>query len=333
MVHRGNKQPPTPPIPFMPPQPPYATYIAGSGIIEASSENVSIGVTTGQVVEVVYVQAGTMCKKGDPLFQQDTRVFQSQVDQAQAEILTAKAQLSKLVKEPRPEEVPPLEFAMYEQQALWNKAKVHLGLYQNVTNPDAISQNEYNNAIYDEAATYNSLNQAKANLALKLAGAWIEDIHIASQVLNEKEKQLQVALAQLDQTLIRAPFDGQVLQVKIYPGAFAQSVFDTSLNGPMLLYGRVDPMHIRVNIDEEDAWRFKAGSPATAYVRGNSKISIKLEYVRTEPYIIPKQSLTGDNSEQTDTRVLQVIYKFKKEDLPVYIGQLMDIFLEAPPYP
>jgi HlyD family secretion protein len=332
MVHRGNKQPPPPPIPFEPPTSPYKSFIAASGIIEASSENVPIGVSNGQVVETIFVKPGDICKSGDPLIQVDTRVFKAQLENAKAQVETAKAELEKLIKEPRPEEVPPLEFEMYAQEANWKKALAHLDIYKDVTNFDAISKDEYQNALYSEVAALNVFKQAKANLSLKLAGAWIEDIMIASKTVQEKETNVKVTEAQLDQTLIRAPFDGQVLQVKLYPGSFAQSYYvQPYYQASMILYGRIDPLHIRIQIDEEDCWRYRQGSSAVAFVRGNAKISVQLNFVRIEPYVIPKRKLTGDNYEQTDTRVFEVIYSFPKDSLPVYIGQMMDVYLEAPP--
>jgi len=56
---------------------------------------------------------------------------------------------------------------------------------------------------------------------------------------------------------------------------------------------------------------------------------VELEFVRIDPYILPKRSLTGDNSERVDVRVLQVIYRFKPPAFPVYVGQQMDVFIEA----
>jgi HlyD family secretion protein len=335
MVHDGNKQPPIPPIPFAPPKPPYDSYIAASGLIEAASENVPIGVSSGQIVETVFVKAGDICKKGDSLFQLDTRVFRSQIMEAQAQVDTAKAQLHKLIESPRPEEVPPLQFQMLASQANWLSAKARLDLYQTVMNPDAISKDEYQNAFYSEKASFNIYKEAEANLNLKLAGSWIEDIMIASKTVEQAEASVQLAMSQMDQTLIRAPFDGQVLQVKIYPGSYAQAYFDAPYSNveSMVMFGQIDPLHIRVDVDEEDAWRFQSGAHATAFVRGNSKISFKLDFVRVEPFVIPKRSLTGDNAEQTDTRVLQAIYKFSKQSLPVYVGQMMDIYIEAPPNP
>jgi hypothetical protein len=285
------------------------------------------------VVDEVYVKAGDFTLEGTPLFKLNTSVLDAQKDQALVNIEIAKAELHKLIVAPRPEEVPPLEFAYKVQEANWNKAFDHLKLFDAIDNFDAVSKDEYQNALWDERSTYNSMLQAKASLDLKLAGSWIEDIQIASQNLAEKEKELSVVLAQIDQNIIKAPFDGQVLQVKLYKGSYAQPYYEIPYTDAMLLYGATSPLHIRINIDEEDAWRFLPNSQAQAFVRGNSRISCTLSFVRIEPYLVPKRSLTGDNTEQTDTRVLQVIYQFDKGNLPVYVGQVVDIFIEAPPYP
>lgn len=58
-----------------------------------------------------------------------------------------------------------------------------------------------------------------------------------------------------------------------------------------------------------------------------------LRFVRFESYVIPETSLTGDSTERVDTRVLQVIYSFDRDDLPIYVGQQMDVYIEAPGHP
>jgi hypothetical protein len=65
-------------------------------------------------------------------------------------------------------------------------------------------------------------------------------------------------------------------------------------------------------------------------LRGNREIKTPLKFVRFEPFVSPKTSLTGDTTERVDTRVLQVIYSFERGDLPIYVGQQMDVFIEAP---
>ena len=86
-------------------------------------------------------------------------------------------------------------------------------------------------------------------------------------------------------------------------------------------------MHLRADVDENDAWRVKAGAPAIAHIRGNSRLVYALEFVRLEPAVVPKKSLTGDSTERVDTRVLQVIYRFSDAHARVYDGQQMDVFI------
>ena len=49
-----------------------------------------------------------------------------------------------------------------------------------------------------------------------------------------------------------------------------------------------------------------------------------------EPFVVPKKSLTGDNSERVDTRVLQVIYQFDRPaGRALFVGQQMDVYIDA----
>ncbi len=133
----------------------------------------------------------------------------------------------------------------------------------------------------------------------------------------------------LDRLVIRAPVDSEVLQVNVRPGEFAQA---GSVNNPLLVLGNLDQFHVRVDIDENDAWRFDKNSKAVAYLRGNRNFMAELSLVYVEPYVIPKASLTGDSTERVDTRVLQALYSFNPNSMPVYVGQQMDVFIEAKDY-
>src|SRR5688500_19101529 len=95
--------------------------------------------------------------------------------------------------------------------------------------------------------------------------------------------------------------------------------------------GEVRRVHVRGDIYENDAWRIRPETPAVATVRGNRDLKTKLSFVRIEPYVIPKRSLTGESTERVDTRVLQILYSFERGAIPVYVGQQMDVFIDAPP--
>lgn len=135
-------------------------------------------------------------------------------------------------------------------------------------------------------------------------------------------RQAQTALDLLE---VRAPSAGTILQVNVRPGEYV-SVFGGS---GLILMGDLHPLHVRVDIDENDAPRFRKGAPAQASLRGMPEVLYPLKFVRVEPYAVPKKSLTGDNTERVDTRVLEVIYALDVKDRPIYVGQQMDVFVNV----
>jgi hypothetical protein len=70
---------------------------------------------------------------------------------------------------------------------------------------------------------------------------------------------------------------------------------------------------------------------AIAFPRGSSRQEVPLEFVRVEPMVTAKRSLTGDNTERVDTRVLKLIYEVAGRDQSLYVGQQLDVFLAAKP--
>ena len=138
--------------------------------------------------------------------------------------------------------------------------------------------------------------------------------------------QIQMTETNLERSIVRAPMDGDVLQVKIHPGEFAPAGVTPT---PLILLGRLKPLHIRVDVDEHEAWRVRPEAKATAAVRGNANLKAPLTFVRFEPFVVPKKSLTGDSTERVDTRVLQVIYRVEGDALPLFVGQQMDVFIDG----
>lgn len=149
---------------------------------------------------------------------------------------------------------------------------------------------------------------------------------IARASLAEADSQVHASQTTLDRMTVRSPINGRVLQSKARVGEFASAQV---MIAPLMVVGTVSPLAVRVDIDENDAWRVEPGRPAEGTLRGNTDIKFPLSFVRFEPYVIPKRSLTGESTERVDTRVLQAIYSFEKNDLPIFVGQLVDVYIES----
>ena len=154
------------------------------------------------------------------------------------------------------------------------------------------------------------------------------DMAVATANVAAARAQLRELDAQIARLVVRAPVAGRILKINVRPGEIADA---SGTAPPVLLMGADNQLYVRIDVDEHDAWQVRAGVAAEAYVPGDHRLHAPLTFVRIEPFLQPKTSLTGAAAERTDTRVLQLIYSFDPKSLPAYIGQQLDIVLSPPP--
>jgi len=306
----------------------FGAFIAGAGIIEASTQNIAIGTHVAGIATQIHVKVGDHVKAGDPLFTIDDRQVKADLSIKTAALASSEQSLKKLKSQPRPEELPPSEAMVRDAEAQRADAKAQWDLMEGVSDKRAISQDDLNRRRFAVTSTEARLERAKTDLTLLKAGAWAPDIAIAEAAVESANAQLRSVQTDLERLTVRAQVDGEILQVNIRAGEFAQA---GALSLPLMLMGNTDIMHVRVDVDENDAWRFHPGAKAHCSLRGNASLKSQIRFVRVEPYVVPKKSLTGDSAERVDTRVLQVLYAFDKGQLPAYVGQQVDVFIEAAP--
>ncbi|MFM8879359.1 MAG: efflux RND transporter periplasmic adaptor subunit [Verrucomicrobiota bacterium] len=173
----------------------------------------------------------------------------------------------------------------------------------------------------DRVATEDEVKRREFSLATAKAKAAATAAAIAAA-----EEAVRQAGTDLEILTVRAPRDGRLLQVNLREGEFA-SVKSAE---PLMLLGDVDRFQVRAEVDEQDAVLIRSQQPAVASLKGHSDLRMTLKFVRIEPYVVPKRSLTGDSLERVDTRVLQVVYAFERPAFPVYVGQQVDVFIQRP---
>jgi multidrug resistance efflux pump len=324
----AHQQAPALAPPREPPRSSFERSVAGSGIVEAQTENISIGSALPGVVMEVYVpveKVGQRVKAGDPLFRVDDRALKATLRVQEANLAAAEAQLAKLDAQPRPEELPPSDGKVRVAQANVRLQQDLAERARRLVATRAMAEEDVNQRQLALEVARQQLAQAKADYDLLKAGAWKPDKDIAYAAVLQARAQIEQTKIELERLVVRAPVDGDVLQVNVRPGEYVGA----PPNQALVVLGSVHELHVRVDIDEHDIPRYRPGARAQAMVRGNPQVSFPLRFVRVEPYVIPKKSLTGDNTERVDTRVLQVIYKIDKTDQPVYVGQQLDVFIEA----
>ena len=247
--------------------------IAASGIVEASSENINIGIPISGLVMEVFIKEWDKVTTGSQLFKLDDRDLQAQLKTRQADLLVMKAEFEKIHR-------------------------------------------QYKRA--EKLIATNAVSKAEAELRH-------DELIIAEAHVRSAQSLIRQTEVLIERLTIRAPIDGTVLQINVRAGEH----ITTGANPAPVLLGSINEFQLRADVDEQIAPRVRLGSKAVGYLKGDTHNPVQMEFIRIEPYIIPKRNLTGSSTERVDTRVLQVIYKFSNNlDHRIYVGQQMNLFIE-----
>jgi multidrug resistance efflux pump len=314
--------------PARPARSPYQNTIGAAGIVEARSENIVIGSAVAGIVLHTWVtqdDVGKYVSKAEPLFRVDDRHLRAQLAMQQASLASAEAQYARLEAMPRPEEIPAVEAKFKSADANVVQAKDLADRARWLIQKQSLTPEEFVQREVGLEMARQQRAQAKADLDLLKAGAWKADKDVSRAAIVLAKAQAEQTETEIDRATVRAPIAGHILQVSVHPG---ESV-GTQPGQALILMGDLSVHHVRADIDEHDIPRFRSTAPARAYVRGHADREIKLSFVRLEKYVTPKKWLTGDNTERVDTRVLQAIYKVEAGEQAVFVGQQLDVFIDA----
>lgn len=285
----GVEKPTPSNITEVPSPPPFENNIAGIGFVESSSRNINIGSFVPGIVSELKVSEGDKVARGDVLFIVDQRIALAEVENKKNAVLVAQSEMALA------------EVKLAEANDDFKRA-------QGLKSGHSISKEDLQNR-------YFVLEKAKV------------DIQTKKTLLNQAYSALDIANVALDKTIITSPIDGSILKIRIAPGEFI-SGNEQDVNAPMLV-GTIDPLYVRVQIDENDIYRFDKTMSAYAFLQSHNIKKIPLSFVRIEPYAVAKGNITGSGTELVDTRIIEIIYRIDSNVENLYIGQHLDIFIES----
>jgi HlyD family secretion protein len=177
------------------------------------------------------------------------------------------------------------------------------------------------------------LDVARRQADLTKAGAWSYDILNQEKAYHALEQAYRAADALLQKYSLKAPIAGVVLSLYAAVGSYVSpaGAFDPYTEGfdQLVIMGPPQEyLAVRCYVDEilisrlPSKWHMVAQMSITG-----TDIKVPLEFVRVQPYVSPKIELSNERQEKVDLRVLPVIFRFQKQDIPVYPGQLVDVYI------
>ena len=214
------------------------------GNVEIRQVDVSFRVD-GRIAQVL-VDEGDSVRAGQELARLDDDLLRQQRDQTAAQLAGQKAQLLRLERGYRTEEVEQARAAVARARAVADNAAINLNRVSAMRARNAISQKELDNA-------RSSDRSARAELDMLLSGYREEEVLAQRAAVDAAAAALELAEIRLRDALLTAPQDGIVLTRAREAGAIVQAgqtVYTLSL---------VDPVWLRVYVDEPQLGRIKPG--------------------------------------------------------------------------
>ncbi len=328
LVKKSIQEKPSPPPFAEPARSPFAVSLAASGMVEAVRENVKIAPPRPSLVQKLFVEVSQKVKAGDALLQLDDREARARIDAVRAQLgaLRASIVVEEVLLADALDQLERMRKRMAVEEVLVADALDQLERMRKLAKAEVAAEEELRRREFAlakaEVASKDELRRRE--FAHRVSEARVAKLKSDLPVI---ESQIAQAQTEIEVLTVRAPRDATVLQVNVRAGEYA----NVAAPDPLMILGDVEKLQVRADVDEQNAPLFELGQPAVAFLKGTTQNEMKLRFVRVEPFVVPKRSLTGDSLERVDTRVLQVIYELDRPLLPLYVGQQVDVFIQRTP--
>ncbi len=244
-------------------------------------------------IQSMNVQEGDKVQQGQVLATLNTDALKIQAQQAEAQLNVQKQAVIKQDVGTRPEEITQAQAQIISAQAQLEKANKdyqRLQVLNQSTAGQAISKQELDFAKSSQATVAATLKEREANLQLLRKGARTEDRAATKAQYDVTRSNLDLIHYQISQSELRSPVNAVVR-------ARLQEVGDmTTAQKSVYTLALTDPKWVRVYIREKDLSQIKMGNSAQVIrdAQPNQPISGKIGYISSVAEFTPKTVQTED---------------------------------------
>jgi RND family efflux transporter MFP subunit len=229
-------------------------YIVPRRRVEVSSK------TSGRVEELL-VDRGDIVKAGQVLARLDDKEILAQLKQARAARQAAAARLDEAVAGSRPQEIERAQAALDEAQANLRTAQINLDRALRLQERGVLAKQALDEArnAFDVAGA--QVGVAKKNFELTQLGPRAEQVQLARAQLAEADASIVFLETQLENTIIRAPVAGTVLERLIEKGEMVTTGYVSGRGAKSALVSIADlkELEVELDINEADIPRVRLG--------------------------------------------------------------------------
>lgn len=250
------------PAPSGPPRPVQVTKAQMQGLERtvaavgalAAYEQATLGVKVSGRMQLVSVDIGSPVKKGQLVAQLEKREYEVKLMQAEALLAQARAKLG-LPLQGDDDTVDPVQTSIVrEAAAVLEEAKKNRERFLKLSKDGVSSQSELETV---EAAYEVAVNRQRDAM---------EEIRNRQALLAQRRAEVAIAKQQLEETTVKAPFDGFVQERRANQGEYLM------VGAPVATVVRSDILRLRLEVPERRASMIKEGQAVRLTVTGDTNV-------------------------------------------------------------
>jgi multidrug efflux pump subunit AcrA (membrane-fusion protein) len=251
------------------------------------------------VVRRLYVQLGEHVRSGQILAELDNAPLLEQRHQAAAEVLAARAELRELESGPLPVELDQSVAAVAAVRANLAAAEATLGRMRALSVEGLVARRELEEAERAYEVALAQVRGAAGAHQLLLRGPRAERIEKARARLTGARAALRSLEAQVDQTRVRAPMDGTVIEIKAAPGELVSAGWGSG--GAILTVADLDVLDVQLDVEQGHLRRLALGTKGVIQVEADPGRRFRGRLVEVGP-VVSRQKLSVSVKVRLDDR-------------------------------
>lgn len=279
---------------------------------------VSLAFRVSGKIKNLHFDEGQKVKEGELLAKLEDDIYIQALKNIQAQIKMQKAQITKLEKGYRKEEIAAAKATYEKSLVALKKAKTDLDRYKELNKTKSISKQTFDdyNFSYEDAKSQTDLAQSQYEQMKN--GYQIEDIEVAKAQLESLKAQEEEALIHLEDTKLFSVSDGTILTRAKEKG----SIVDTGT--PIFEIALTNEYWIRTYIDEKYLGLIQPNMKAKIYTdsKPDKAYNARVSFISAQAEFTPKNVQTQELRTQLVYRVRLVIEnpdKYIRQGMPVTI--------------
>ena len=300
--------------------PPPPAVASANGVVEPAQPEVRIGAAvTGQITRLA-VQEGQRVTAGQELVELDRRVEAAALAAAEADVLAARAELDRVVRGSRGEDI---RAARAETEGARARAELAKGVAERTERAAAVGAltgEELDRVRRENEAAAASQRGAEAREQAVVAGSRREDVQLARARLVGAEARRDQAAAVHARMLLVAPSAGEVLVLPYRVGEYYQPASQGGLSEPLVVLADTTRLRARLDVDERDLGRVVIGMKAIVRASAFPGRDYPGTVVEIGRRMGRKNVRTDDPIERNDTKILEVVVALETA-APLVVGQ------------